>query len=78
MPFSHKLNHLMEIFGVSNNRLAKALSIDASLVSRWRTGNRVPAQDSPYIKKNRLILFRAGKAGFSEDCSLGNYGPATG
>lgn len=50
MSFKEKLDSLMEVFGVSNNRLAKALAVDASLVSRWRTGKRMPNPDSPHIK----------------------------
>lgn len=49
MPFSHRLNLLMNTFGVSNSRLARVLSLDASLVSRWRTGARAPAKDSTHI-----------------------------
>ncbi len=40
--FSDKLDALMNTFDVSNIRLAKALHIDASLISRFRTGMRVP------------------------------------
>jgi len=50
MPFSDKLNILMKIQHVSNVRLAKALAVDASLISRWRTGTRVPPKNNNYIK----------------------------
>lgn len=49
MPFSLRLNLLMNTLGVSNSRLAKVLSVDASLVSRWRTGARTPAKDNTHI-----------------------------
>ncbi len=42
VDFSKRLNRLMTVMGTNNNRLARALSLDASLVSRWRTGSRTP------------------------------------
>ena len=50
MPFCDKLNALMNVQNVSNSRLAKALTVDASLVSRWRNGARVPPKNSDHIK----------------------------
>jgi len=48
--FNEKLNLLMTVQGISNSRLAKALSVDASLVSRWRSGARIPNPGSTHIK----------------------------
>lgn len=48
--FHDKLTLLMNLQGISNRDLAGALHIDASLVSRWRTGNRLPTQNSPYLQ----------------------------
>lgn len=44
--FSEKLNALMSAFEITNIRLAKALHIDASLISRFRTGMRSPTSGS--------------------------------
>lgn len=44
--FSEKLNALMEAFDISNIKLAQVIHIDASLVSRFRTGMRVPTASS--------------------------------
>lgn len=44
--FSEKLDALMTATDMQNIRLARALHIDASLVSRFRTGMRTPASDS--------------------------------
>ncbi len=44
--FGEKLDALMNRFNVSNIRLARALNVDASLISRFRTGMRAPAADS--------------------------------
>lgn len=44
--FSEKLNALMEAFDISNIKLAQVMHIDASLVSRFRTGMRVPTASS--------------------------------
>ncbi len=50
MEFNQKLDLLMKVQGVSNSRLARVLSVDPSLISRWRTGSRQPARNSNYIK----------------------------
>lgn len=44
-----KLNLLMDFFEISNIKLAKALSVDPSLISRWRTGDRVPSTSSNHF-----------------------------
>ena len=45
MQFSEKLSALMNILNVSNKTLATALHVDASLISRWRTGSRIPKNE---------------------------------
>lgn len=50
MDFGKKLSLLMNVLGVTNNILAKALSIDPSLVSRWRSGSRTPTKDGHYVE----------------------------
>jgi len=49
MKFHEKLNLLMSVQNIPNNKLAKALSVDPSLVSRWRNGSRKLAKHSEYI-----------------------------
>lgn len=51
MDFAEKLNALMDLFSISNSRLAKRLSVDPSLISKWRHGNRLPARSAGYVKE---------------------------
>ncbi len=46
MQFSEKLSALMNIYRISNIVLARGIGIDPSLVSRWKTGNRLPVRGS--------------------------------
>jgi hypothetical protein len=55
MDFSEKLNHLMDLFSISNSKLSRQLSIDPSLVSKWRHGNRMPARNASYISE--LVVY---------------------
>ena len=50
MQFKEKINLLMKMANTTNTKLAGALGIDPSLVSRWRTGAREPGDDSRYIQ----------------------------
>ena len=50
MRFNEKLNLLMCLQNTPNNKLAKTLSVDPSLISRWRTGTRNIARNSTYLK----------------------------
>lgn len=49
MHFSDKLRLLMHVFKVSNSRLARAIHVDASLVSRWKSGDRSISSHSRHI-----------------------------
>lgn len=49
MVFADKLSWLMEHFNTTNNKLAKAISVDPSLVSKWVNGKRTPPAKSLYI-----------------------------
>ena len=42
MNFAEKFNFLMNLTGTHNSQLARTIAIDASLVSRWRSGSRTP------------------------------------
>lgn len=50
MKFDEKFNLLMNLLNIPNNKLAKALSVDPSLISRWRNGSRDPVRNSTYIE----------------------------
>lgn len=42
MSFSNYLNFFMWAFNLKNSDVAKSLYVDPSLISKWRTGRRVP------------------------------------
>ena len=48
--FSEKLNLLMEILELSNIKLAKALNVDTSLISRLKNGKRIPKRGNTLIE----------------------------
>ena len=47
--FSEKLNAIMNMLDMSNIRLARALNVDTSLISRFRNGLRTPPKNSSLI-----------------------------
>jgi hypothetical protein len=49
MNFDQKLNTLMHLFKISNSKLARGIDVDASLVSRWKSGERKISPNSPHI-----------------------------
>jgi transcriptional regulator with XRE-family HTH domain len=51
MAFNEKLKLLMQVQGISNSKIARALSVDPSLISRWKSGSRVPPKNSAYFSK---------------------------
>jgi len=50
MLFGDKLTRLMNLLDISNMKLAKALNLDASLISRIKNGKRVPKKKSDFTK----------------------------
>lgn len=54
MDFADKFDYLMKLTGTHNSTLARAVAIDASLVSRWRSGKRSPVN-------NRAMMADLGK-----------------
>ncbi|NLP00142.1 MAG: hypothetical protein GX386_07605 [Clostridiaceae bacterium] len=60
--FSEKLNTLMEAFDISNIKLAQVMHIDASLVSRFRTGMRVPTVSSWFPEQFCQWLVKKAKS----------------
>lgn len=51
MNFDEKLNAIFTLLNCSNSKIAKASGIDSSLVSRFRTGARVPRVNSSQFLK---------------------------
>lgn len=50
MAFHHKLDWLLAQMNCSNANLARTASLDASIVSRFRTGARIPTQNSKQLE----------------------------
>lgn len=76
MKFNDKLSLLMHMQNIPNNKLAKALSVDPSLISRWRNGSRAMPKKSEYIRLIAQYItthasdLQAIKEVLSIDCSL--------
>jgi len=66
MQFNKKLDLLMKTLNVSNSRLARSLSIDPSLISRWRTGARKPSKKNNYIKEISAYFTAYAKMDFQK------------
>ena len=49
MYFKEKLKLLMDLFKISNSQLARAINVDASLISRWKSGQRQVTAQSPHL-----------------------------
>lgn len=50
MTSNEKLSFLMEIFKSNNSKLAKAINVHPSLISKWRTGKRTFSTESIYVE----------------------------
>ena len=48
--FGSRLEPAMELAGVSAGRLARSVSVDASLIAKYRSGVRVPKMNHPIIR----------------------------
>jgi len=66
MQFHEKLDLLMKTQNVTNSRLARSLSVDPSLISRWRTGDRKPSPKSNYIKEISTYFISQSKMDFQK------------
>jgi len=66
MQFNQKLDLLMKVQNVTNSRLARALSVDPSLVSRWRTGDRKPSKKNNYIKEISIYFVSHAKMDYQK------------
>lgn len=49
MSFSDKLKLMLDILDISNIMIARALNVDTSLISRMKSGERVPKKDSTLV-----------------------------
>lgn len=57
--FAAKLVSAMELTDISNQRLARELNVDASVISKYRSGLRVPRIDHPLIREiSDLLVLR--------------------
>lgn len=59
--FSEKLNALMNLCNISNIRLARALNVDSSLISRFRNGLRTPLKNSPLMESLCTYFYKIAK-----------------
>ncbi|WP_422486446.1 helix-turn-helix domain-containing protein [Gudongella sp. DL1XJH-153] len=51
MKFKDKITKMMQILKITNSQLAERLDVDMSLVSRWRTGNRLPSERGTHMEQ---------------------------
>ncbi len=51
MNFDQKLTTLMHLFKISNSKLSRGINVDASLISRWKSGERKISVSSPHVPK---------------------------
>lgn len=51
MKFCQKLSILMQLFYLNNTVLAKGIGVDASLVSRWKSGERKMTDNSTHLHR---------------------------
>ncbi len=54
--FGKRLSEAMELANISNLRLSRALNVDASVISKYRSGLRVPRVNHPLIHEISVIL----------------------
>lgn len=59
MNFSEKLEAIMTIMNCNNSKLGRGINVDPSLISRWKSGNRLLKPNSPYIPLIVDFLLRA-------------------
>lgn len=44
MLFCEKFDYLLSVTGLSNSKLSKKMNVDASLISKWRRGVKIPSK----------------------------------
>ncbi len=70
MQFHEKLNVLMDVFKISNSKLARGINVDASLISRWKTGERKIATNSPHVPALATYFLRLNAYPYQRDYLL--------
>ena len=65
MRFADRIQTLMSIYRLNNITLARGIGADASLVSRWKNGERVPKRGSPVYYD--IASFLAGRGMLKHD-----------
>lgn len=56
--FSDRFDRIMRHLGLSNIQLARKVNLDSSLISRWRTGARLPKKDNPSLVATAVYLWQ--------------------
>lgn len=56
--FAARLSFVMKLADISNVSLSRRMNVDASLISRYRTGQSVPAADSDIAMELFVILYK--------------------
>ncbi len=70
LSFGERLDAVMEIDELSNVRLSQLINVDASLISRYRSGVRIPQSNSDMAwRLSRSLLSRAEKIDKTEELS---------
>ncbi|MBU3144121.1 hypothetical protein [Clostridium sp. CF012] len=59
IKFSECLRLLLSALDMSNNRLAKGINVDSSLVSRWLHEQRIPSYNSNHLEAIALFLSKS-------------------
>ncbi len=65
--FSKKFNSIMILLNIQNIRIARAVNVDSSLISRFRSGLRAPARNSNLIKSICVYFIKIAKQNKMED-----------
>ncbi len=64
MVFSEKLALLMNLLKISNRQLAGMINVDPSLISKWRTGKRLPRKESVHLENLSAAIASLAQAEF--------------
>lgn len=56
LRFCEKLDYLLSVSGINNSKLAKKLHVDASLIGKWRRGQRHPSSQALIEEIGRALV----------------------
>ncbi len=62
MEFRHCLNSYMDLLGLKNKELAQELAVDATLVSKWRTGKKLPSDREMQLEQVAVYFAKISTA----------------